>query len=151
FMTTRVPLAFRARALALLGGSFRLGIFIGPFVTAALLEIFGSEHAAIWFFLACLISLVVLVLFGPDPEKTILPAQTAASPAMSECPRRCGGTGACSADSASPPRACLQCARHARYYCRYGVSRSVSMRRRSRLSWVFPAPSTSLSSTRVVR
>ena len=83
-MTTRVPLAFRARALALLGGSFRLGIFIGPFVTAALLEIFGSEHAAIWFFLACLISLVVLVLFGPDPEKTILPAQTAASPAMSE-------------------------------------------------------------------
>src|SRR5690554_6466592 len=28
FMTTRVPLEFRARALALLGGSFRLGIFV---------------------------------------------------------------------------------------------------------------------------
>ena len=46
FMTTRVPLAFRARALSLLGGSFRLGVFIGPFVAAALLQLFGSEAAA---------------------------------------------------------------------------------------------------------
>ncbi len=70
FMTTRVPVDFRARALSLLGGSFRLGVFIGPFVTAALLQIFADEVAAIWFFLACLAVMVVLVLFGPDPEKT---------------------------------------------------------------------------------
>jgi MFS family permease len=76
FMTTRVPLAFRARALSLLGGSFRLGIFIGPFVAAGLLQLFGSETAAIWFFVACLAVMVVLVLFGPDPEKTIPPALT---------------------------------------------------------------------------
>ncbi|HWV49438.1 MAG TPA: MFS transporter [Microbacterium sp.] len=69
FMTTRVPVAFRARALSLLGGSFRLGVFIGPFVTAALLQVF-DEIAAIWFFLACLVVMVTLVLFGPDPEKT---------------------------------------------------------------------------------
>ncbi|MFB7251741.1 MFS transporter [Microbacterium sp. NPDC056234] len=74
FMTTRVPIAFRARALSLLGGSFRLGIFIGPFVTAALLQLFGDETAAIWFFLACLAVMVVLVLFGPDPERTTPPA-----------------------------------------------------------------------------
>lgn len=75
FMTTRVPLEFRARALSMLGGSFRLGIFVGPFVTAALLQVFGDEHAAIWFFLACLAVMVLLVLFGPDPEKTTpLPA-----------------------------------------------------------------------------
>ncbi|HWK78915.1 MULTISPECIES: MFS transporter [unclassified Microbacterium] len=73
FMTTRVPLEFRARALSLLGGSFRLGVFVGPFVTALLLQVFGDEHAAIWFFLACLVVMVVLVLFGPDPEKTIAP------------------------------------------------------------------------------
>ena len=73
FMTTRVPVAFRARSLSLLGGSFRLGIFIGPFVAAGLLQLFGSEAAAIWFFLACLILMVILVLFGPDPEKTIPP------------------------------------------------------------------------------
>ncbi|MGW8481533.1 MFS transporter [Microbacterium sp. NPDC055903] len=73
FMTTRVPLAFRARSLSLLGGSFRLGIFIGPFVTAALLQLFGDERASIWFFLICLAAMVVLVLFGPDPERTTPP------------------------------------------------------------------------------
>ncbi len=75
FMTTRVPLAFRARALSLLGGSFRLGVFIGPFVAAALLQLFGSEAAAIWFFLGCLVVMVLCVLLGPDPEKTV-PAPT---------------------------------------------------------------------------
>ena len=69
FMTTRVPLVVRARALSLLGGSFRLGIFIGPFVAAGLLQLFGAEAAAIWFFLGCLVLMVLLVLFGPDPEK----------------------------------------------------------------------------------
>ena len=73
FMTTRVPLDFRARALALLGGSFRLGAFIGPFITAALLGIFGTEYAAIWFFFICLGAMVLLVAFGPDPEKTVAP------------------------------------------------------------------------------
>ncbi|MFJ2370485.1 MFS transporter [Microbacterium sp. NPDC087665] len=71
FMTTRVPVEFRTRALSLLGGSFRLGIFIGPFVAAGLLELFATETAAIWFFLGCLIVMVLLVLLGPDPEKTI--------------------------------------------------------------------------------
>lgn len=71
FMTTRVPVDFRARALSLLGGSFRLGVFIGPFIAAGLLQLFGTEAAAFWFFLVCLVVMVVLVLFGPDPEKTI--------------------------------------------------------------------------------
>ena len=77
FMTTRVPVAFRARSLSLLGGSFRLGIFIGPFVAAGLLQLFGDESAAIWFFLGCLVVMVLLVLFGPDPEKMIPPASPA--------------------------------------------------------------------------
>ncbi|WP_314651530.1 MFS transporter [uncultured Microbacterium sp.] len=76
FMTTRVPIAMRARALSLLGGSFRLGIFIGPFVAAGLLALFGTELAAIWFFLVCLVVMVVLVLFGPDPEQAVPVAVT---------------------------------------------------------------------------
>lgn len=80
FMTTRVPVAFRARALSLLGGSFRLGVFVGPFITAGLLQVF-DEHAAIWFFLGCLLVMVVLVLFGPDPEKTTPPLPVSSSPA----------------------------------------------------------------------
>lgn len=69
FMTTRVPLAFRARSLSLLGGSFRLGAFTGPFVSAALLGLFGREQASIWFFGACLVAVGLLVTFGPDPEE----------------------------------------------------------------------------------
>ncbi|WP_205791557.1 MFS transporter [Microbacterium sulfonylureivorans] len=75
FMTTRVPLAFRARALSLLGGTFRLGMFIGPFVAAGLLVLFGDEHAAIWFFAGCLVATVLLVLLGPDPEKQLTPSK----------------------------------------------------------------------------
>jgi MFS family permease len=84
FMTTRVPVAFRARSLSLLGGSFRLGIFIGPFVAAGLLQLFGDETAAIWFFLGCLIAMVLLVLLGPDPEKTIEPIESTMHPRDAE-------------------------------------------------------------------
>jgi MFS family permease len=69
FMATRVPLAFRARALSLLGGTFRLGMFIGPFIAVGLLTVFGDERATIWFFAGCLIACVLLVVLGPDPEK----------------------------------------------------------------------------------
>ena len=68
FMTTRVPLAFRARSLSLLGGTFRLGMFVGPFVAAALIGLFGDPRASVWFFGGCLVAAVLLVLLGPDPE-----------------------------------------------------------------------------------
>lgn len=68
FMTTRVPLSFRARALSLLGGTFRLGMFVGPFIAAALIAVFGDGHATVWFFGVCLVATVLLVLLGPDPE-----------------------------------------------------------------------------------
>jgi MFS family permease len=69
FMTVRVPLSFRARALSLLGGSFRFGTFVGPFISAALLGLFGTEDATIWFALGCLVVVVLLVAFGADPER----------------------------------------------------------------------------------
>ena len=78
FMTTRVPVAFRARALSLLGGSFRLGAFVGPFIAAALLWIFGDEHSSIWFFGASLVVVALLVAFGPDPEERAIAAERAA-------------------------------------------------------------------------
>ncbi len=68
FMTTRVPLAYRARALSVLGGSFRLGMFTGPFVAASVLAIWHDERAVAWFFVVCLVALIVLVLVGRDPE-----------------------------------------------------------------------------------
>lgn len=71
FMTTRVPLAFRARALSLLGGTFRLGMFVGPFISAALLRLFGDETASIVFFAVCQVATILLVFLGPDPEKAV--------------------------------------------------------------------------------
>lgn len=77
FMTTRVPIEFRARALSLLGGTFRLGMFVGPFVAAALLALFGDAHATAWFFGVCLIAAILLVLLGPDPEAQVAHAASA--------------------------------------------------------------------------
>lgn len=81
FMTTRVPAGFRARALALLGGSFRLGMFIGPFVAAALLALTGDVHSSIWFFAVCLVAVVLVVSFGPDPEKAVAEPHVETQPA----------------------------------------------------------------------
>ncbi len=71
FMTTRVPLSFRARALSLLGGSFRLGMFVGPFLAALLLSLTGTSASAAWCFAVCLVGSVLLVLLGPDPEAAV--------------------------------------------------------------------------------
>lgn len=78
FMTTRVPLHFRARALSLLGGTFRLGMFVGPFIAAGLLALFSDLHASIWFFGSCLIAAIGLVLFGRDPETSVGPLSSTA-------------------------------------------------------------------------
>lgn len=75
FMTTRAPRAYRARALALVGGSFRLGAFTGPLVAAALIWLTGSEYSTIWFFAVCVVAMGVLVAFGPDPEERALKAE----------------------------------------------------------------------------
>jgi len=68
FMTTRAPIAFRARALALIGGSFRIGTFTGPLMAAALIWLTGTENSTLWFFAFCLLAMGLLVAFGPDPE-----------------------------------------------------------------------------------
>lgn len=78
FMTTRVPYAVRSRALATLGGAFRLGAFTGPFVAAGLLGVFHDERATIWFFAAVLLLVGLLVSFGPDPERTLIREQRTA-------------------------------------------------------------------------
>lgn len=71
FMASRVSFTYRARALALLGGSYRLGIFIGPFVGAGLVSLTGNEHAVTWTFVIALVLVIALVTFGPDPEEAV--------------------------------------------------------------------------------
>ena len=70
FMTSFVPLAYRARALSALGGTFRLGYFIGPFITAGVIQLTGTANSAFWIHVvACLAAGVILITL-PDPTKT---------------------------------------------------------------------------------
>lgn len=70
FMTTFVPVVFRARALSTLAGSFRLGYFVGPFIAAAVIHLTGSTQSAFWVHvLGCGVAAALLV-FLKDPEST---------------------------------------------------------------------------------
>lgn len=68
FMTTFVPIQFRARALSTLGGIFRMGMFIGPLIGSAVLGI-GLPLASVWVVCAIgtVLAIVVLIVL-PDPS-----------------------------------------------------------------------------------
>ncbi|MBS3182978.1 MFS transporter [Leucobacter manosquensis] len=84
FMTTRVPLHFRARALSLLGGTNRLGRFIGPFLAAAMIAATGDPEAPVWAFAACLVLAAALVAWAPDPERAAPDPERAAPDASAD-------------------------------------------------------------------
>ncbi|MEU0315643.1 MFS transporter [Nocardioides sp. NPDC006273] len=65
FLIDATPLTHRARAMALLGGSFRIGVFVGPLLGAGLIHVFGL-HAV--FLFAAAMSLCSAVIGGWMPE-----------------------------------------------------------------------------------
>ncbi|TFB68355.1 MFS transporter [Cryobacterium sp. Hz9] len=69
FMTSYVPLVYRARALSTLGGVFRAGWCVGPFLSAALIHLTGSTQAAFWVFIVCCVFAITLLLILPDPAR----------------------------------------------------------------------------------
>ncbi|GAA0996624.1 MFS transporter [Subtercola frigoramans] len=74
FLTTFVPRPYRARALSTLGGTFRAGWFIGPFLGAGLIALTGDSQAVFWIQGACAVAIIVLLIVVPDPiEKLSLP------------------------------------------------------------------------------
>jgi MFS family permease len=70
FLTSFVPIAYRARALSTLGGVFRLGFFVGPFITAGLIQLTGVASSAFWVHVAMCVATAVILLALPDPTKT---------------------------------------------------------------------------------
>lgn len=68
FMTTYVPLRYRARALSTLGGIFRMGMFVGPLIGSAVLGL-GFALSSVWVICAIgtLVAIVVLIVL-PDPS-----------------------------------------------------------------------------------
>jgi MFS family permease len=65
YLTGAIPVPFRARALSTLGGSFRIGLFIGPFI-AALIVTRWSIGAAYAFAAIMSIAAAILTAFLPD-------------------------------------------------------------------------------------
>lgn len=79
FMTTFVPISYRARAISMLGGAFRAGIFIGPFITAGIIWIF---HDSLYVFLAVVLFnlTIIAVLFAiEDPTEKLIQARLAST------------------------------------------------------------------------
>lgn len=69
YLTESVPLRMRARALSTLGGTFRVGLFVGPFVGAALVSGRGIG-TAYGFAAAMSLAAAALTAFLPDVTRT---------------------------------------------------------------------------------
>ena len=65
YLTEAVPVAFRARALSTLGGVNRIGVFIGPFAGAAVMQFFGIA-GAYWVGVVAMGAAALLSLTIPD-------------------------------------------------------------------------------------
>jgi MFS family permease len=70
FMTSFVPMRYRARALSTLGGSFRLGYLIGPFLGAGVISLTGAAASVFFIHIAGCAAAAVVLLVLADPEKT---------------------------------------------------------------------------------
>jgi MFS family permease len=66
FVAERVPFELRARAMSTLGGVQRIGLFLGPFLGAGVVHLFGPQSAYLVALGAVLVATVVL-FFVPDP------------------------------------------------------------------------------------
>ncbi|MDQ1055038.1 MFS family permease [Arthrobacter sp. SORGH_AS 212] len=65
YLTEAVPVDFRARALSTLGGVNRIGVFIGPFLGAAVMQ-FGGINGAYWVGVVAMAAAALLSLTIPD-------------------------------------------------------------------------------------
>lgn len=65
YMVEVVPLALRARALSTLGGTTRIGVFIGPFAGAGLMHLLGLS-GAYWVAAAAMIGAGIIAVYAPD-------------------------------------------------------------------------------------
>jgi MFS family permease len=79
FMTSFVPLAYRARALSTLGGTFRLGFFIGPLISAAVIHLTGTTQSVFLVFIVGCLGAAGVLLILRDPGD-LLAARRAPTP-----------------------------------------------------------------------
>src|ERR671917_286456 len=65
YLAEAIPIGLRARGMATLGGTFRIGFFVGPFIAAAIVSRW-SISAAYAFAAGLSLAAAVLCLFLPD-------------------------------------------------------------------------------------
>ena len=82
-LTSAVPAAYRARALSTLGGVFRLGLMIGPFLGAAIITVTGETGAVYWLAIGALVAVAASLLLLPDPEGLLRRDRDAERPPVS--------------------------------------------------------------------
>lgn len=73
YLTDAVPVSMRARALSTLGGVMRIGLFISPFVSAALMQVMGLD-GAYWLATVAAAAAGALAFTLPDLESRRKPA-----------------------------------------------------------------------------
>ncbi|WP_346957723.1 MFS transporter [uncultured Arthrobacter sp.] len=79
YLTEAVPVVLRARALSTLGGVNRIGIFIGPFIGAAVMQ-FGGITAAYWAGVVAMAAAAALSVTIPDLAAVPGPADGTPAP-----------------------------------------------------------------------
>lgn len=79
YLTEAVPLNYRARALSTLGGVNRIGVFIGPFAGAAVIQ-FAGLSGAYWVGVVAMLGAALLSITIPDLEVAASAAGTDQGP-----------------------------------------------------------------------
>lgn len=70
FLTTWTPSWYRARAMSLLGGTSRIGYFVGPFIAAPVIALAGS-HTVYWIHVIACVAVLIALQMMPDPEQVL--------------------------------------------------------------------------------
>ena len=98
YMTTAIPVRVRARALSSLGGVFRFGYFVGPFLAAGVIHLTGTTRSAFWVHVVCCLLAAGVLLVVRDPATGVRglrrPRRASQPDAMSADPAVATYTGA---------------------------------------------------------
>lgn len=80
FLIVVAPAHLRARAMSTLGGSHRIGAFVGPVLGGLLLAMTGSLRSVFWLAAVMALLAALVVVLAPDPSATAGPRGTPVRP-----------------------------------------------------------------------
>lgn len=78
YLTEAVPARYRARALSTLGGVMRIGVFVGPFLGAAVIHVWGLRGA----YVVCGVALLLAAVLAATLPDLVADPRVAAAPTV---------------------------------------------------------------------